>query len=63
MIHDKYQTFQKDWENVKDFIGLETTTVNAIAKAVQQQEFFELYNLVLSRTTNLGPEWGNQLGK
>ena len=59
LIHNKYATFQHDWETVKDLI-VTADTDRDMDKV--QREFAELYSLVLSRTANLGPEWGNQMG-
>lgn len=59
MVNTRYQTFQKDWENVRDFLNNEN---ESSADETHQQTFAELYSLVLSRTANLGPEWGYQMG-
>ncbi|KAG7368251.1 hypothetical protein IV203_030994 [Nitzschia inconspicua] len=56
LLDAKFQTFQEDWKNVQDFIKKDNGSI------ALQKDFAELYSLVLSRTANLGPEWGNQMG-
>jgi hypothetical protein len=61
-ITTKYETFEKDWNAVRSLIMDDKRKESMSVEQQIKQEFAELYSLVLSRTTNLGPEWGNQLG-
>jgi hypothetical protein len=70
LIDAKYQTFQADWENVQEFIATRQQPKNyderkqsSSSRQRRRHDFAELYSLVLSRTSNLGPEWGNQMGE
>jgi hypothetical protein len=59
-IQTKYKIFENDWNNVKSFLLGDDS--NEEERVKLKEEFGELYSLVLSRTANLGPEWGNQMG-
>lgn len=59
LIENKYATFDHDWKSVKELIAEDC---DRDMDDKMKQEFAELYSSVLSRTANLGPEWGNQMG-
>jgi hypothetical protein len=58
LIDEKHATFHRDWDAVKSVLAQDCDQDIDEMK----RNFAELYTFVLSRTANLGPEWGNQMG-
>ncbi len=61
MLDARCKAFEHDWKSFQSLIVDDDREQQQEVHKVKQ-EFAELLSLVLSRTTSLGPEWGNQRG-